>query len=42
MRICYMSQGTQTGDLYQLRGVDGEGDWREVQEGGDVYTPDSC
>ena len=32
------AQETQTGALYQPRGVDGEGDGREVQEGGDMYT----
>ena len=39
-----MSQGTQTGALYQPRGVGGEGDGREVQEGGDICIPvaDSC
>ena len=44
MRICCMSQGTQTGALYQPRGVGREGDGREVQEGGDISIPmaDSC
>ena len=39
-----MSQGTQTGALYQLEGWDGEGDGRKVQEGRDICTPkvDSC
>ena len=39
-----MSQGTQTGALYQLEGWDAEGDGRKVQEGGDICTPmaDSC
>ena len=32
-----MSQGTQTGALYQSRGWDGERDWREAQEGG-IYV----
>ena len=32
-----MSQGTQTGALYQLEGWDAEGDGRKVQEGGAVY-----
>ena len=31
-----MAQETQTGALFQSRGVDGEGDGREVQKGG-VY-----
>ena len=41
---CCMSQGTQTGALYQLEGWDAEGDGRKVQEGGDICTPmaDSC
>ena len=34
-----MSQGTQTGALHQPRGCDGEGDRREVQEGGDICIP---
>ena len=34
VEICSMSQGTQTGALYQPRGVG-----REVQEGGDICTP---
>ena len=45
MEICSMPQGTQTGALYQPRRVGwGGGDGREVQEGGDIYTPmaDSC
>ena len=39
-----MSQGTQTGALYQPRWVDGEGDGMEVQEAGDMGVPmvDSC
>ena len=38
------SQETQTGALYQPRGVDGEGDGRELQNGGDIciLTNDSC
>ena len=32
-----MSQGTQTWVLYQPRGVDGEGDGREFQEGTYIY-----
>ena len=31
-----MTQGTQTGALYQPRGVKGEGNGSEVQEGGDI------
>ena len=44
MGICRMSQETQTGALYQPRGVDGEGNGREVQKGGDICIPmaDSC
>ena len=43
MGICCMTQGTPTGAPYQPR-CDGEGDGREVQEGGDVCIPmaDSC
>ena len=39
-----MAKETQTGALYQPRGVGWEGDRREVQKGGDVYIPvsDSC
>ena len=42
-----MSQETQTGALYQPRGVwgqGGEGDGQEVQKGGDICIPtaDSC
>ena len=39
-----MVQETQTGALYQSRGVDGAGDGREVQKGGDICIPmaDSC
>ena len=36
MGISCMSQGTQTGALYQLEGWDAEGDGRKVQEGGDI------
>ena len=40
MEICCMSQGTQTGALYQPRKVRWEGRW----EGGGIYIPmaDSC
>ena len=34
-----MAQETQTGALYQPRGVDGEGHGREVQKGGDICIP---
>ena len=39
-----MFQETQTGTCINLEGWDGEGDGREVQEGGDIGTPmaDSC
>ena len=44
MGICCVSQETQTGDLYQPRGVGWEGDGREFQKGGDICVPmaDSC
>ena len=44
MGICSMTQGTQTGVLWQPKGWDGEGGGREVQEGGDICIPlaDSC
>ena len=43
MGICSMTQGAQTGALYQPRRVRW-GEKREVQEGGDICTPmaDSC
>ena len=38
MGIGCMTQGTQTGALYQLRGVGWGGRWEEVSRGrGDVY-----
>ena len=39
-----MVQEIQTGALCQSRGVDGAGDGREDQKGGDIYIPmaDSC
>ena len=37
--IYCIAQETQTGALYQSRGVDGEGDGREVQKGGDIRIP---
>ena len=36
--ICCMAQETQTGALYQPRGVGWGGRWREVQKVGDVCT----
>ena len=44
MGICCMAQETQTGALYQPRGVDEEGDGREFLKGGGIYIPmaDSC
>ena len=37
MGICCMAQETQTGALYQPRGVGWGGRWDEVQEGMYVY-----
>ena len=39
-----MAQETQTGALYQSRGLDGVGDGRQVQKGGYKCIPmaDSC
>ena len=39
-----MAQETQQGALYQPRGVDGEEDGRDGQEGGDIciLIADSC
>ena len=44
MGICSVTQGTQTGALQQAEGWGGEGDGREVWEGGDMGVPmaDSC
>ena len=44
MEICCMAQVTQTGALYQPRGVGWGGDGREVQKAGDICIPtaDSC
>ena len=44
MGNCCMAQETQIWALYQSRGVDGEGDGKEIQEGGDICIPmgDSC
>ena len=44
MGIWSMTQGTQTGALYQPRGVGWGGRWERIQEGGDICIPmaDSC
>ena len=44
MGICCMAQETQTGALYQPRGVGWEGDGREFLKGEDMCIPmaDSC
>ena len=44
MGIFCVFQETQTGACISLEGWDGEGDGREVQEGGDIGIPmaDSC
>ena len=44
MGICCMSQETQTGALYQPRGVGWGARSEEFQEGGDICIPmsDSC
>ena len=44
MGICCMAQKTQTGALYQPRGVVWGGDGREVRKGGDtcISMADSC
>ena len=44
MGICCMAQETQTGAMYQPRGVGCEEDGREVQKEGDICIPmaDSC
>ena len=44
MGICCMAQETQTGALYQSRGVGCGGRWEEVEKGGDLCIPmaDSC
>ena len=39
MEIFCMAQETETGALYQPRRVDGEGDGRKVQKGGDICRP---
>ena len=42
--FCYVAQETQTGALYQPRGMGWGGDEREVQKGEDICIPmaDSC
>ena len=44
MGVCCMAQETQTGALYQPRGVGWGGRWEGVQKGGDICIPmaDSC
>ena len=44
MGICCTAQETQSGALYQPRGVDGESDGRAFQKEGDICIPmaDSC
>ena len=44
MGICCMTQGTQTKFCDNLEGWVGEGDRRDIQEGGDMGAPmaDSC
>ena len=39
-----MNQETQTGSVYQPRGVGWGGRWRKIQKGGNLYIPmaDSC
>ena len=39
MGTCCVAQGAQSSALRQPRGVDGEGDGREVQDRGDIYIP---
>ena len=39
MGICCMTQGTQTGPLWQSRRMGWEGDGREVWEGGAMGVP---
>ena len=39
MGICFVTQGTQTGALYQPRGVGQGGSGREVQKRGDTCIP---
>ena len=44
MEICCMAQETQTGPLYQPRGVGWGGRWEGGSKGGDTCVPmaDSC
>jgi len=44
MAICCMTQGTQTGALYQPKRVRRGGRWEGAQEGGDICIPmtESC
>ena len=44
MEICCMAEKTQTGALYQPRGMGWEEDGREIQKEEDIYIPmaDSC
>ena len=44
MEISCMTQGTQTGALYNLEGWERVGDGGAVQDGGDICTPmaNSC
>ena len=44
MGICCMAQETQTGALYQPRGVGWGGRWEWGSKGGDICIPmaDSC
>ena len=39
MGICCMAQETQTGALFQSRGVGWAGDGREFHKGGDIRIP---
>ena len=39
MGISWMTRGTQTWALQEAEGWDGEGDGREVWEGGDMVVP---
>ena len=39
MGICCVSQETQTGALYQPRGVRRGGTWEEGSNGGDICIP---
>ena len=39
MGSCCITQGTQTGALWQVRGVDGVGGGKVVQEGENICMP---